>query len=85
VTVVLASLLQYLLAATFVIMPAIAYRYGDDAQRAAEAEVVKQGFATDVFPAGFRYLVITRFALTTVGSLLVITLLTIPPTNAYFH
>jgi hypothetical protein len=180
VTVVLASILQYLLAVSFIIMPIIAYGYGADAQRAAEAEVAKQGFpagvltqhgvnikergidtllpfaialglatlaslnlagsgvgrilswilqpivlvaggmvtagqvfatryvesafrksgdptlyginvkafmdaAMAVFPAGFRSLVITRFTLTTAGSLLIIILLTIPPANAYFH
>ncbi len=41
--------------------------------------------ATDAFPPGFRYLIVTRFVLATAGSLLVITLLTIPPANAYFH
>jgi hypothetical protein len=45
--VVGASLLQLLLAVTFLIMPAIAYRYGARAQAAAEAEVARQGF-----PAG---------------------------------
>jgi hypothetical protein len=44
--VLFASLLQFLLAATFLIMAFVAYRYGTDAQRAAEAEVAKQGFPT---------------------------------------
>lgn len=39
---------QYLLAATFVVIPAIACRYGRSAQRAAEAEIVTQGFPAGV-------------------------------------
>jgi hypothetical protein len=42
--VFLASMLQFLLAATFLIIAFVAYRCGANAQRAAEAEVVKQGF-----------------------------------------
>jgi hypothetical protein len=38
------AVLQYLLAAGFVLVPIIAYRYGNKAQEAAEAEVAKQGF-----------------------------------------
>lgn len=178
--VVLASVLQLLLAATFVIIPVIAYRHGINAQRAAEAEVAGQGFPARVlaqhhlkfeegaiatlfpfgialgfaalaslnqagnevgrilslacqsiflvgggfvtfgqvfpvrsitsafdksgdatlddinvkavvdaaqraFPAGLRPLVIARFGLTTVGSLLVIIFLMTPAVNAYFH
>jgi len=45
--VVGASVLQLLLAATFVIMPTAACRYGTSAQVAAEADVARQGF-----PAG---------------------------------
>lgn len=41
--------------------------------------------ATDVFPAGFRLLVITRFVLATAGSLLVIILLTIPAVSGSVH
>jgi uncharacterized membrane protein len=41
--------------------------------------------AVSAFPAGFRYLVATRFVLATVGSLLVIILLALPPANAYFR
>jgi hypothetical protein len=47
-TVTLAAVLQLLLAATFLIMPTLAYRYGPRAQAAAEAEVVRQGFPADV-------------------------------------
>jgi hypothetical protein len=43
-----ASLLQYLLAATFFVMASVAYRYGGDAQRAAEAEAVRQGFPVGI-------------------------------------
>ena len=43
-----AALLQFALAATFLIIPIIAYRYGANAQRAAEAAVVKQGFPAKV-------------------------------------
>ena len=46
--VVGASLLQLLLAVTFLIMPAIAYRYGASAQAAAEAEVARQGFPASI-------------------------------------
>jgi hypothetical protein len=42
-TVIVASILQFLLAAAFLIQTTLAYRYGAKAQRAAEAEVVKQG------------------------------------------
>lgn len=41
--VLFASLLQLLLAATFLILPAVAYRHGTAAQQAAEAQVAKQG------------------------------------------
>ena len=47
-SVTLAAVLQVLLAATFLIMPALVYRYGADAQAAAEAEVVRQGFPAAV-------------------------------------
>jgi hypothetical protein len=47
-SVTLAAVLQLLLAATFVIMPTLAYLYGVRAQAAAEAEVVRQGFPADV-------------------------------------
>lgn len=43
-TVVIASILQYLLAAGFVVVPIYAYRYGTQAQRAAEADVTRQGY-----------------------------------------
>ena len=46
--VFVASMLQFLLAATFLIIPIVAYLYGDNAQRAAEAEVVEQGFPVRV-------------------------------------
>lgn len=46
--VTLAAMLQALLAATFLIMPALVYRHGAKAQAAAEAEVVKQGFPAEV-------------------------------------
>ena len=42
--VFVASLLQFLLAATFVIIPVVGTRYGAGAQRAAETAVVRQGF-----------------------------------------
>jgi hypothetical protein len=47
-SVTLAVLLQLLLAATFVIMPTLAFLYGARAQAAAEAEVARQGFPADV-------------------------------------
>jgi hypothetical protein len=47
-SVTLAAVLQLLLAATFLIMPTLAYRYGADAQAAAEAEVARQGFPSEV-------------------------------------
>jgi hypothetical protein len=47
-SVTLAVVLQLLLAATFLIMPSLAYRYGTRAQAAAEAEVARQGFPADV-------------------------------------
>jgi hypothetical protein len=40
---VIAGVLQLLLAAGFVVMPVVALRYGSRAQRAAEADVVRQG------------------------------------------
>jgi hypothetical protein len=46
-SVTLAALLQLLLAATFVIMPTLAFLYGARAQAAAEAEVARQGFPAD--------------------------------------
>jgi hypothetical protein len=46
--VFVASILQLALAATFLLIPIIASRYGTRAQRAAEAEVVKQGFPPEV-------------------------------------
>jgi hypothetical protein len=47
-SVTLAAVLQLLLAATFLIMPTLAYLYGARAQAAAEAEVMRQGFPADV-------------------------------------
>jgi hypothetical protein len=44
----LAVLLQLLLAATFVIMPTLAFLYGARAQAAAEAQVARQGFPAAV-------------------------------------
>lgn len=41
--VVLASVLQFAKALAFVAMALLAYRYGSDAQAAAEAEVARQG------------------------------------------
>ena len=37
-----------LLAVPFLIMPAIAYRYGATVQAAAEAEVARQGFPASI-------------------------------------
>lgn len=48
ISVVFASTLQFLLAATFSVIPVVAYRYGGGAQRAAEAEVARQGFPAGV-------------------------------------
>ena len=39
----LVSIVQFLLAATFLIVPIVAYRHGTAAQRAAEAQVESQG------------------------------------------
>jgi hypothetical protein len=47
-SVTLAVVLQLLLAATFLIMPTLAYLYGARAQATAEAEVARQGFPGDV-------------------------------------
>jgi hypothetical protein len=47
-SVTLAAVLQLLLAATFLIMPTVAFLYGARAQAAAEAEVVRQGVPADV-------------------------------------
>jgi len=47
-SVTLAAVLQLLLAATFLIMPTVAYLYGARAQAAAEAEVVRQGFPAEI-------------------------------------
>jgi hypothetical protein len=46
--VVAASILQFLLAATFLIIPVVAYRHGTTAQRAAEAQVRSQGFSAEL-------------------------------------
>jgi hypothetical protein len=46
--VIFAAMLPLLLGTTFLIMAVIAHRYGNGAQRAAEAEVVKQGFTAGV-------------------------------------
>ncbi|MEV4115502.1 hypothetical protein [Nonomuraea sp. NPDC049695] len=43
VPVLVASALQYALAATFLILPAIVHTHGERAQRAAEAVVTRQG------------------------------------------
>ncbi|MEV4219139.1 hypothetical protein [Nonomuraea sp. NPDC049725] len=48
VSVALAATLQLLLAATFVVIPVAVWRTGGRAQRAAEAEVARQGHAPDV-------------------------------------
>lgn len=47
-SVTVAAGLQMLLAASFLIMPTLAYLYGAEAQAAAEAELAKQGFPADV-------------------------------------
>lgn len=44
IAVIIAAILQYLLAASFVAVPIYAYRYGTQAQRAAEADVTRQGY-----------------------------------------
>jgi hypothetical protein len=41
--------------------------------------------AADAYPAWFPYVVNARFVLTTLGSLLVISLLAVPSANAYFR
>jgi hypothetical protein len=43
-----AATLQFLLATTFLVVSVVAYRDGANAQRAAEAEVVKQGFPASI-------------------------------------
>jgi hypothetical protein len=48
ISVVIAATLQLLLAATFVVMLVAYSFYGPHAQRAAEAEVVRQGFRPEV-------------------------------------
>lgn len=42
--VIAASILQFVLAATFVVIPVVGALYGSGAQLAAETEVVRQGF-----------------------------------------
>lgn len=46
--IAVAATLQLLLAATFLIAPAVAHQYGEQAQRAAEEAVARQGIPTDV-------------------------------------
>jgi hypothetical protein len=43
-----AAVIQLLTAATFLIMPFLAYRYGDEAQRAAEEDAAAQGFRPEL-------------------------------------
>ena len=43
-----AAVIQLLTAATFLIMPFLAYRYGDEAQRAAEKDAAAQGFRPEL-------------------------------------
>ena len=50
--VVLASVLQYSTAATFIVMALVAYRFGSAAQEAAEAEVVRQGHSAELLIRG---------------------------------
>ena len=45
---VITSVLQLLLAATFLVIPVVAYRHGGSAQRAAEAQLESQGFTAEV-------------------------------------
>jgi hypothetical protein len=47
-SITLAAVLQLLLAATFLIMPTVAFLYGARAQAAAEAEVARQGFPAEI-------------------------------------
>jgi hypothetical protein len=47
-TVIVAAVLQLLLAVAFLMMAVIAYRYGQQAQRAAEAEVARQGYSKEI-------------------------------------
>ncbi|GGT02487.1 hypothetical protein GCM10010156_70590 [Planobispora rosea] len=58
-------------------------RSGDAATRAIDARLVIAA-ASSGFPAWLRPLVLARFALTVLGSLLVIILLAVPAAGAYF-
>ncbi|MEV6334131.1 hypothetical protein AB0M12_05365 [Nocardia vinacea] len=56
VAVAVAATLQLLLAATFFVLPLAVLVYGDAVQRAAEAEVVHQGFPAEILAAhGIRF------------------------------
>jgi hypothetical protein len=46
--VLFAALLQFLLSAVFLVIAGVVLRYGSDAQRAAEADVVRQGFPAEI-------------------------------------
>jgi hypothetical protein len=50
--ILVASLLQLATAATFLVMALVAYRYGSFAQRAAEAEVERQGHPAGALSRG---------------------------------
>nr|WP_042195058.1 hypothetical protein [Kibdelosporangium sp. MJ126-NF4]CEL21617.1 hypothetical protein [Kibdelosporangium sp. MJ126-NF4]CTQ92398.1 hypothetical protein [Kibdelosporangium sp. MJ126-NF4] len=56
---------------------------GDQALRRVDVRAFVDA-AANTFPAWFRHVIAARFALATVGSLLVIILLTFPAANAYF-
>ncbi|MEV0409032.1 hypothetical protein [Actinoallomurus sp. NPDC050550] len=48
ISVALAATLQLALTATFVVLPVVVYFYGGSAQRAAEAETIRQGVPVEV-------------------------------------
>lgn len=103
--VIVASLLQVLLALTFTAMaeadavdgavtagqvfavPSIMSAFQRTGDRTLQAIDVQQlvDAALDAFPHGFRTLVITRFLLTTLGSIAIIVLLALPAAGAHYH
>jgi hypothetical protein len=62
-----------------------AFKNSGDATLAAIDVQAFVDAATGAYPAWFPYVVNARFALTTLGSLLVIILLAVPSANAYFR
>jgi hypothetical protein len=64
---------------------ASAFKNSDDATLAGINVEAFIDAATGAYPAWFPYVVSARFALATLGSLLIILLLAVPSANAYFR